>query len=212
MPRTPRLEKLVSLGGAIRSKSVDAKRLLDSFGQEARYLLPLLELANGLYAFESALHVYSDLGTDSEHGLLSWNRPDVWRQEYQGAADRGIFFAEDIFGHQFSSENGAVFLFDTETDTYEPFAADLEDWASVILEDFRATTGHPLAHEWQAANGPLPLGQRLAPKIPFVLGGEYSASNLYAIDTAKALRFRASLAGQIRDLPDGTQIKFTVVD
>jgi hypothetical protein len=41
------------------------------------------------------------------------------------------------------------------------------------------------------------------PKIPFVLGGPFEATNLYAADAVKAMRFYGNLASQIRELPDG---------
>ena len=46
----------------------------------------------------------------------------------------------------------------------------------------------------------------LLPKIPFVFGGKYEIENLYPVDDLKGMLFRASIAKQIRGLPDGCQI------
>ncbi len=48
--------------------------------------------------------------------------------------------------------------------------------------------------------------------IPGVLGGEYSVSNVKSSPLSELVRFSGSLAEQIRDLPDGTQVKLEVVD
>ena len=49
------------------------------------------------------------------------------------------------------------------------------------------------------------------PKMPFVTGGEYAIQNLAAIEASRGMRFRGDLAVQIRDLPDGAQIRYSVV-
>jgi hypothetical protein len=78
------------------------------------------------------------------------------------------------------------------------------------LANQKFATGWPLAERWQDANGPLEAGHRLVPQIPFVLGGDFSAENLYSADDVVALRFRADIAKQIRDLPDGAKVRLRV--
>ncbi len=138
--------------------------------------------------------------------------PHRWRADYQELANDGVFFAEDVFGVQFCLVNGAVATFDPETAEKMTIATNLEEWAQRILEDYEELTGHPLAHEWQIRNGPLPRGQRLVPKTPFVLGGQYTIENLFPLDAERAMRSRAAIAIQIRDLPDGTNIVLKTVD
>jgi hypothetical protein len=75
---------------------------------------------------------------------------------------------------------------------------------------YEFSTGYPLAAEWQALHGRLPARTRLVPKKPFVVGGDYVVSNLYDLDAVEGMRFRASLAVQMRDLPDGTKVRFTI--
>ena len=76
----------------------------------------------------------------------------------------------------------------------------------MILSDYSYRTGHPLAHDWQIRHGPLPAGQRLAPKVPFVVGGKFLVENLYATSDVEGMRFRGSVARQIREVPDGAQV------
>ncbi|MFZ0815640.1 MAG: hypothetical protein WAM78_08975 [Candidatus Sulfotelmatobacter sp.] len=89
-------------------------------------------------------------------------------------------------------------------------ADSIENWAEKILSNHRGETAWPLASKWQAANGPLPAGKRLMPKIPFFLGGEYSIDNLWAGDPVEGMRFKADLALQTRKLPDGSAVKLVI--
>jgi hypothetical protein len=45
-----------------------------------------------------------------------------------------------------------------------------------------------------------------------VLGGEFAADNLCPLEAAKGMRFRAELATQIRDLPEGASVTFKIVE
>ena len=61
-------------------------------------------------------------------------------------------------------------------------------------------------------NGGLSPGDRLVPRVPFVLGGEFEVANVYAIDAALGMQVRGDLAVQLVDLPDGAQVTYRVVD
>ncbi len=208
------LQKLAGIGSdPIRSEAVDLRRLADTFGNPfAQQLRRLLEAKNGFYALEAALHVLSDLGGTVEKGLFEWNSENLWRKDYKGMADDAVFFAEDVFGTQFCFREDGVATFDPETGAFEVIAADVEDWAQKILNEYDLWTGHRVAHEWQVNHGPIPAGARLVPITPFVLGGEYSVANLHVIDAVKGMKYRASIAVQIRDLPDGTPITLRVIE
>jgi hypothetical protein len=204
-PRTLRLLSIASdaLGATVRP-SVGTSRL-------ASELAELLEARNGFYAFESALHVFPS-GTASTTTLEDWNAPDGWRETYAGMADDLVFFAEDVFGGQFALRGEEVCTFDPETGDVAPLASSIEDWVDQLLDRYGVLTGYPVAHEWQVANTPLEPGQRLLPKVPFVIGGDYVVDNLHAVDAAEAMRFRGDLAKQIRDLPDGAELRIRFTD
>ncbi|MFH8988918.1 SMI1/KNR4 family protein [Streptomyces sp. NPDC017940] len=205
------ISKLLAISGEPLA-SAGANKPDRASGRLGGELTELLQCANGFYAFESALHVYPAC---SGSGVLSqedWNDAQLWRAGYGGMADGYLFFAEDAFGGQFGIKGETIFAFDPETGEVSPFAASLEEWASRLLADFEVETGFPLMHEWQSQKGQLQQGLRLLPKRPFVLGGDYSVDNLYALDAVKGMRLRADLAVQIRDLPDGAVIKYSVSD
>ncbi|MCB1878412.1 MAG: SMI1/KNR4 family protein [Chromatiales bacterium] len=180
-------------------------------GSLAVDFLAFLQQRNGFYALESALHVFPSHSSQQEIGLLDWNENALWRNDYQGLADDCLFFAEDVFGGQFCIKDSKVYTFDPETGALDYLADDIEGWAQAIVSDYEVLTGYPLAHQWQERNGQLPARKRLLPKLPFVAGGEFVLDNLYLADAVEGMRFRADIANQIKDLPDGAQIKFDIV-
>jgi hypothetical protein len=165
----------------------------------------LLAARNGFFAFTSALHVRPS--GDVPGDVVEWNRADGWRKAYEDLADGLFFFAEDVFGNQFASDgDGRVVAFDAETAGREPLASSVSDWVKVLLDDWRYLTGYPLAHDWQDANRPLKQGERLMPRTPFVIGGDYSVENLTAAVDHEAMELRGQIATQIAHLPEGTEI------
>lgn len=181
--------------------------LAGSIGDE---LMAVLSTINGFYSFESALHFLPSHSSLLSVGIEEWNAKSGWRQEFGNLADDCLFFAEDVFGGQFCIANDRVMSFDPETGDRRELGASLNDWAQLILREYRVLTGYPLAHSWQQANGPLPEGFRLIPRTPFVCNGSFDLGNLALIDAERGMRIRGSLARQIHDLPDGSQIVFSI--
>ena len=171
----------------------------------------MLGRKNGFFAFESALRVFPSVTTEESWGIDEWNGPSLWKVEYGGIADNILCFAEDVFGGQFCLSDRGVFRFDPESGVLDAVADDLESWAAKVLLDYDGMTGYGTAHAWQATNGLLPPRARLMPKRPFVVGGKSELTNLVAIDSIRLMKNMGNLARQIRDLPDGSQIKFEII-
>ncbi|MBX3176425.1 MAG: SMI1/KNR4 family protein [Candidatus Hydrogenedentes bacterium] len=172
-------------------------------------LIGLLCLRNGFFAFESSLHLFP-IDTDYSMNILAWNDRRLWKQHYSLGLPDFYCFGENIFGEQFCTYEDHVCRFDPETGEMEQLAPSIEAWAEMILEDCNLYTGYSLGHEWQINNGPLDLGTRLVPRLPFVCGGEFAIRNLVAMDALEGMRSRASLANQIHEIPDGCQIQFEI--
>ena len=166
----------------------------------------LLRRRNGFYSFLGALHVFPTISSGDEISQPEWNNDALWRSGYPDLGVEYVAFAEDLFGGQFLHSNSGVFQLEPETGEIEQIAVDVPGWCAAILDDPEVLTGYPLAEEWQTRNGRLPVGKRLIPRKPFVLGGEFSSENLMLVDSAESLRWRAELAAQIRDVPDGGKI------
>jgi hypothetical protein len=171
-----------------------------------------LALANGLYAFESALHVFPATQNDEIDSLdvNLWNSDDLWRVDYGSLAENIFFFAEDIFGCQFCVKDNRIHSFDPETADTEELCDSFEDWARLVLEDYDFLVGFPVAHDWQEQYGGIPYGKRLLPKVPFVGGGEFKIDNLYLLDAVKGMKARANFAKQISSLSDGEKIQIKI--
>ena len=60
--------------------------------------------------------------------------------------------------------------------------------------------------------GPLEEGRKYYLVIPGVLGGEYGINNIKTLPLAELIRLSGDLGKQIKDLPDGAQVKLKVVD
>jgi hypothetical protein len=200
------VEDLVSIGGeslALRPSVAPDMLAAYALGPE---LFCMLQLKNGFYAFESALHVFPAASTDVMT-LEEWNSGPLWRGHYGDLAEGLLFFAEDVFQDQFCISEKGVLRFNAETGETTPLADSIEDWARIILRDYSQETGWSLAAKWQGLQGPLVPGKRLMPKTPFFLGGEYSLANVWAGDGVEGMRFKASLAVQTRGLPDGSAVR-----
>lgn len=166
---------------------------------------------NGFYAFESALHVFPTGSDACGHTTAEqWNANGHWKDCYAAAADDIWCFAEDLFGGQFGFRGEQVVSFNPESAEVATLAGTLEEWACRLLTDYEFLTWYPVAHEWQAKFGPLHAGMRLAPKTPFILGGEYAVDNLYALDAVEGMRLRGDLYRQMRHLPDGSRVAIKV--
>jgi hypothetical protein len=208
---TSDLQRLGSIGGeALQPKCerTDLEQLTSQWGTLGNELAALLSSKNGFYAFEKALLVRPLKHDGLPKGIWEWNAPTLWKNDYEGMLDAMLCFAEDVFGNQFALQQEEVLAVDAETGEAEHIASTLEEWASVVLEDYNYRTGYPLAHDWQVQHGPLSVGLRLLPKAPFVTGGKFELNNLYALGDAEGMRFRGSIARQIRDLPDGAHVVF----
>lgn len=87
----------------------------------------------------------------------------------------------------------------------------LNEWAELILSDYKVRNGYPPAHEWQAANGPLSSGQRLIPKVPFICEGKFEIDNLNVLNDVEGMSFRAVISNGIKGVKDGERIRFRIV-
>ncbi len=66
-------------------------------------------------AFENALHLFPLDAAPKGHDLIHWNSNTLWRSDYDDMAVGYFFFAQDIFGEQFSLWDEQVWRFDPET-------------------------------------------------------------------------------------------------
>ena len=215
MVHTTLVKLLTAAGPALSDACPELPaELLRAAGDTGSELLGLLEVKNGFFALHDALHLFPCAKVEvsrAGYELSSWNREGLWRSQYGDSAEGYVFFAEDLFGHQWALRDGSNHRFDPETGDTRVLGTSLEQWAELIVARHKVETGWPLAEDWRRRNGPLLPTQRLVPTIPFVLGGQFSLANLRAIDAVEGMHYRAEIARQIRDLPDGSAVRLKVI-
>ena len=137
----------------------------------------------------------------------------MWKYAYDRRGEDLFCFAEDVFGYQFCIQDDRIRRFDPETAETSDLCGTLEEWAELICLDFAEHTGYQLAHDWQARNGPLEVGNRLVPIYPFVTSqGTYELSNLYEVNAIKGMLSRAEFWRQTQAVPDGGRIRIVPID
>jgi hypothetical protein len=200
------IDRLLGMASPPLSTSLPARETCPDtpLGQQ---LWQLLSRRNGFYALNSALHVYPAVSGEegAQHILRTL-------QGAYGDLAAGLHcFGEDVFGNQFVLCDDSIGLFDVETGETEEITRSLEEWAACLLND-DYWSGWSLAHQWQTQHGSLKPGVRLIPKRAFILGGQFTVENLYVLNALDGIKYRACIALQIRDLPDGTVVKLSVID
>jgi hypothetical protein len=161
---------------------------------------------DGFY-FSKALHIYG-LSQDNFHDIDHINA--AFKEEYGFLDKIPYFFACDLFGNQFGFDSKEIVFFNLETCKSEPVAKNFEDWMGVIIEKSNYYSGESILLDWENVLSPIELNQRLVPRTPFVIGGEYSPKNMLAVDCIKTINYNASIARQIYNVPDGTLIELKV--
>jgi hypothetical protein len=198
---TPAMRKLVELGSpALGPEIIDVPADVPAGLEE------LIRAKNGFLAFESALLIRPVFDSGPVRGMHEWNARHGWRSAFGPAAQGLFFFAQDAFGYQFAFKSSGIVRFNPETGAHMPIGSSIEEWVRTLLLDHRDMTGWPVAHEWQCEFGALRPGYRLAPKRPFVLGGEYASYNLIAEEDEQLMRNFSIVYDAIRDLPDGASV------
>jgi len=71
---------------------------------------------------------------------------------------------------------------------------------------------YALVEEAKAKVGPLGSGRKYCLKIPGLLGGEYGGNNLASIGLVELVRVSGDIAFQIKDLPDGAEVRFHITE
>ncbi len=142
--------------------------------------------------------------------LAEWNEPALWRAEYDGLADGPEFLAETFLGEQFRLVDQQIVRWNLVTGETESTSRSWDEWLDFVRGDPGSEVPRWLLHDWESVNRPLEPFEHLAAKRPFVLGGKYDVDNLYATDSVANLRWNAQLARQMRDIPDGAEVRVSI--
>ncbi len=175
----------------------------------APQLSVLYDIGDGFFCYNRSLLVRPICREREPEGAVQWNEHDFWTVYFE-SSERFFVFAEDSFGDPFCIVENNVVKVNMETGERIIIANSVEEWASLILYDHNLYLNTAIMAKWVRSFGCVAPGFRLAPKIPFVLGGEYCLENIVLLAENELAVFRSQLASQIKNLPDGANIELSI--
>ena len=175
-------------------------------------LAELLGQMNGFVAYRGGLHVRGACLAPDWHSLRTvWLGDAALSRYYRSIRPTDVPFAEDALGDQFLLRDGEVWRLLAESDAVESMGIGL----AAFLEEVRRNPVEylnlaPLL-DFEAQGGRLAPGQLLSVYPPFVVTADGPGRSYRAISTMGRPQYLAHLAEQVRDLPDGSPIRFEVL-
>lgn len=114
----------------------------------------------------------------------------------------------------FTDEDGTYWHICPEELSCEIIAADGEAFARLQTTDAFATdwATRELVERARAALGTPEAERCYCLKIPAILGGGYDLANIGTIDGRELIAFAGDVARQIKDCPDGAQVRLKITD
>jgi hypothetical protein len=195
--------KALGDGMTWKGESIEDVEILRELPQE---LFRVLSEVNGFILHEGALHVRGACSNPEWHSLrAAWQGPNSFHVLYPDVRKTDIPFAQDQVGDQFLLRDGAVFRLFAETGEIEPLCESLRKFFDRVRNDIETFLNAGLQHK-------LEPGQLLHAFPPFCFDNEGKDVSLAPIPAQQLISLHADLARQIRDVPDGGQIKIKVVD
>jgi len=171
----------------------------------------LLEQLNGFVAYSGGLHIRGAVLEPEWHSLrAAWDGPAALRVLYPGVTAMDVPFAQDGLGDQFLLREGVVYRLAGETGNVESLEVGLSSFLEQACANPLGYLNLSSLEQFWAEGGRLLPGQLLSVYPPFVAKESAVGVSLRAIPAAERLAFLASLAQQLRDIPDGARIKFKI--
>jgi len=173
----------------------------------------LLELTNGYVAFHGGLHVRGACFEPAWHSLrAAWLGERAIHRYFPDVLVDDIPFAEDALGDQFLLRDKTVYKLSGETGEIASLDMSLLEFDTNVRADPDEFLELAPLERFRSEGGALEPGQLLSVMPPFVFSESADGVSFRAIPAAQRLSFLSKLARQIRDLPDGTQVKLKVIE
>ena len=151
----------------------------------------------------------------SDYLLLAAAEGDAlasWRWKVGGVAEVvALSLSGDIF---YKDSSNHVYWLDTGAGTTERIASSESGFLALLGNPERAADLllQPVVEAFFRTSGPLPFGKCLGYKMLPIFGGDYAGENRVPLPASEHFMFTGEVHQQIKDLPDGGQVKFKVVD
>ena len=169
----------------------------------------MVESENGGFFWQQSLHIYGYSQLQDFHDIENVNL--LLKKEYGNIVGGLIAFAQGVFGNQFcfDVESRSIVFLDIETGARDVLTTSFLKWVDILHDRLEYFTGVNVLEQWLWDNR-LEFNQRLCPKVPFVMGGEFKVDNLYASGYPDSIKAYANIAKQVYNLPDGTSVKLNI--
>lgn len=182
--------------------AIDDQATLEACPPELQHFL---KQCNGFILFSGGLHVRGTCHTPEWHSLSRvWRGDDALSELYDSVEPTDVPFAQDCMGDQFLLREGRVIQLVAEEDTPHDLNLSLDEFFGECI----ANPENFLSFSFQR---PLQPGEVFFAYPPFVMKSDTPAS-LRPVPTLQALHVHASIAKQLRDLPEGAEIRIKAVD
>jgi hypothetical protein len=194
-----------------------AERVLGPSGAPGTPHRRLLEMTNGAYLYDHALHFFGACEAPPWHSLPAWNAPTTWRDTYPDGVAGLVCFAEDAFGDQFAydergAQAGAVVVFEAELGRVVPAAPSFLLWLEALVAHPAAVLPIDVLAAQRAEHRSLGSGMHLFAYPPLFTPESREGVSLGHVDAVEAMRFRGQLASQVRRLPPGSRVEIKLED
>ena len=165
----------------------------------------------GGFFFENAFLIYPNL--QNSKSILDFNNiNNLMKSCFCDLIKGALFWGCEIFGNQFAFKDGSFYFFNIETAEFEFMGNSFDEVVVLLKSETEYFTGKSLLLKWQESYGIIANDERLCPKRPFVVGGEYEINNLYKLNIGQLIKYNGALANKISGLQDGTIIDFEVTE
>ncbi len=173
-------------------------------------LVDLLSEVNGFVVFEGGFHLRGQCSLPDWHSLAVAQRGALSLVELypESVLPGDVPFGEDAVGDQYLLRAGKVGRLDAETGDVELFDWSLREFLSELSSRAASILPSRVMNEFSARGERLQPGQVILVMPPLVVKAEQRV--MRAGSALPRRQFLATVARQIRDVPDGTPIRFVV--
>ena len=186
-----------------RGESIDDVEILPLLPKE---LVALLADVNGFILHDGAIHVRGASTNPEWHSIrAALNGRLALHGLYHDVLPTDIPFAQDQVGDQFLLRDGAVWRLFAETGEVEQFCPNLATFLSGLQDDVEHTFNVGLHRSMEP-------GQLMQAFPPFCMKEAENGVTLSPKPANEVIIFHASLAREIRGLPDGAEVEIKPID
>ena len=187
---------------------VDDPAILERLPAEYRHLLTR---ANGYVAYNGGLHVRGACVAPEWHSLrAAWEGERALHRLFPAVTRDDIPFGEDALGDQYLLRAEVVHRLAGETGEVESLGVDLAAFDSAVRSNPVAYLSLAPLEAFRAEGGTLEPGQLLSVYPPYVVKESAAGVSFRAISAAARIEYLASLAAQLRGIPEGAEVLFTI--